>query len=250
MVFKKNTRGNNGNTTRKNNRNNNTNHGKPIFGDVYAITMDPESKRYKETSSQANAAGLTLKKWDGVKIDETMGDSLMEQGIGSLLFKGTRMRFKGAIWCFLAHRGVMRHIAEQPHNAQGTLILEDDVNIPADFKDKLQAIVLHLPRDWDIVYLDKANPKSIKVNEHLHKFEKQMVTHNNWGNWAYLVRNKSLKHRILPLLEFMIDPVDIQLHKFADYLNIYLTVPSLITKNNETSANSHINKTNGTDGVV
>jgi GR25 family glycosyltransferase involved in LPS biosynthesis len=144
----------------------------------------------------------------------------------------------------------MRHIAEQPHTSQGTLILEDDVNIPPDFNQKIQAILPSLPKDWDIIYLDKANPKSEKVNEHFHKFQKQMVTHNNWGNWAYIVRNKSLKTRILPLLEFMIDPVDIQLHKFADYLNMYLAVPSLITSNKDTSANSNINKKNGVDGFV
>jgi GR25 family glycosyltransferase involved in LPS biosynthesis len=247
MVFKKNTRNRN---TRRNNRNNNTNRGKPIFTDVYAITMDPESRRYKDTEASASAAGLTLKKWDAVKVEEGMQDSLMEQGIGSLLFKGTKMRFKGAIGCFLAHRGLMRHIADQPHTSQGTLILEDDVTIPPDFKQGLDALVPHLPKDWDILYLDKANPKSIKVNEHLHKFEKQMVTHNNWGNWAYLVRNKNLKDRILPLVEFMIDPIDIQLHKFADYLNIYLAVPSLITMNRDTSKNSNINKKNGVNGTV
>jgi GR25 family glycosyltransferase involved in LPS biosynthesis len=248
MVFKKNTRKNNTNTRR--NRNHNTNRDKPIFTEAYIITINPESKRYKDTEASAKAAGLSIKKWDGVKIDDTMGDSLMEQGIGSLLFKGTKMRFKGAIGCFLAHRGVMRHIAEQPHSSQGTLILEDDVVIPADFMQKLQGVVAHLPRDWDILYLDKVNPKSEKVNEHVHKFTKQMTTHNNWGNWAYIVRNKNLKDRILPLLEFMIDPVDIQLHKFADYLNIYLAVPSLITSNKETSMNSHINRTNGTNGIL
>lgn len=249
MVFKKNIR----NNTRKNSnkkKNNNTNQGKPLFTDVYAITMNQESKRYKDTEAAAKAAGMTLKKWDAVKVEDNMGDSLMEQGIGSLLFKGTKMRFRGAIGCFLAHRGLMRHIAEQPHTTQGTIILEDDVNIPPDFSQKIQAILPSLPKDWDIIYLDKANPKSEKVNEHFHKFHKQMVTHHNWGNWAYIVRNKNLKTRILPLLEFMIDPVDIQLHKFADYLNIYLTVPSLITSNKETSANSNINKKNGVDGFV
>ena len=71
-----------------------------------------------------------------------------------------------------------------------------------------------------------------------------MTVSNNWGNWAYIVRNKSLKERILPLLEFMIDPVDLQLHKFGDYLNIYLAVPSLITLNDKTTYNSNINKLN------
>lgn len=234
-----------GNKTRKNNKPKNTNSGKPLFTEAYAITMNPDSERYKQTDASAKAAGITLHKWDAVKVDDNMGDSLMEQGIGSIIFKGVKLRFRGAIGCFLAHRGIMRHIAEQPeHKSQGTLILEDDVTIPADLNQKLQAILPELPRDWDILYMDKVNPKADKVTEHIHKFPKQMTTSNNWGNWAYIVRNKRLKERILPFLEFMIDPVDVQLHKFADYLNIYLAVPSLITLNEATTKNSNINKLN------
>ena len=234
-----------GGKTRKNTKPQNTNSGKPLFTEAYAITMNVESERYKQTSASAKAAGLTLHKWDAVKVDDKMGDSLMEQGIGSIIFKGVKMRYRGAIGCFLAHRGLMRHIAEQPeHKSQGTIILEDDVTISPDFNEKMKVVMAELPRDWDILYLDKVNPKADKVSEHIHKFPKQMTVSNNWGNWAYIVRNKSLKERILPLLEFMIDPVDIQLHKFGDYLNIYLAVPSLIILNDKTTYNSNINKLN------
>ena len=229
---------------------NNSNSGKPLIADAYVITMNVDSERYKQTDASAKAANLPVKKWDAVKVDESMRDSLMEQGIGSMIFKGATMRHRGAIGCFLAHRGVMRHIAEQAsHTTQGTLILEDDVKIPPDFLQKIQSIVSELPRDWDVLYLDKVNPKSEKVTEHIFKFKKQMTTSNNWGNWAYIVRNSSLKGRILPLLEFMIEPIDIQLHKFADYLHIYQTVPSLITLNEATTKNSNINKLNMNGGT-
>ena len=237
------------NVKRGGTKKNNSNHGKPIFTEAYAITMNPDSERYKQTSESAKAAGITLQKWDAVKVDETMGDSLMEQGIGSIIFKGPKMRLRGAIGCFLAHRGLMRHIAEKHGASQGTLILEDDVSIPPDFQQKLQTILSGLPNDWDILYLDKVNPKSHKVTEHIHKFEKQMTASNNWGNWAYIVRNKSLKERILPYLEHMFDPVDLQLHKFADKLNIYLATPSLITLNKNTTYNSNINKLNFQGGA-
>ena len=215
----------------------------PLFKDAYAITMNPESNRYKQTEASAKAASISLHKWDAVKVDESMADSLMEQGIGSIIFKGAKMRYKGAIGCFLAHRGLMRHIEKNHGQAEGTLILEDDVTIPPDFNDRFQKVVQELPKDWDILYLDKVNPKAQKITEHVHKFDKQMTTANNWGNWAYIVRHKSLK-KILSLLEFMIDPVDIQLHKFADKLNIYLAIPSLIILNKETTVNSNINKLN------
>lgn len=239
MVFNRN--------TRKNTKKNNNNSKKSIITAAYAITMNPESNRYKQTEAAAKAAGLQLHKWDAVKVDESMGDSLMEQGIGSIIFKGPKMRFKGAIGCFLAHRGLMRHIAKTEHGGQGTLILEDDVSIPPDFMEKLKVAVADIPKDWDIIYMDKVNPNAEKVSEHIQKFKKQMTVSNNWGNWAYIVRNKSLEDRILPLLEFMIDPVDVQLHKFADKLNIYLTTPSLITLNKDTTMNSNINKINAGD---
>ena len=209
--------------------------------------MNENSERYKQTAESAKAAGITLKKWDAVKVAEGSGDSLMEQGIGSIIFKGPKMRYRGAIGCFLAHRGLMRHISEQKdHVAQGTLILEDDVRFldPENFNKRMETIMSELPKDWDILYMDKVNPSAEKVTEHIHKFKKQMTSSNNWGNWAYIVRNKSLKDRILPLLAFMLDPVDIQLHKFADTLNIYLAVPSIVVLNDKTTMNSNINKLN------
>jgi GR25 family glycosyltransferase involved in LPS biosynthesis len=229
------------NTTRKNN----TNKGKPLFKSVFAITMNENSERYKQSAASAKEAGIDLKKWDAVKVDDSMGDSLMEQGIGSIIFKGPKMRYKGAIGCYLAHRGLMRNIAEHPDaDAQGTLILEDDIKFAPDFAAKLDTLTKEIPSDWDIVYLDKVNPKAKEVSPAVQKFEKQMTSHNNWGNWAYVVRHKTLKDKILPLLEHMIDPVDIQLHKFADKINIYLAKPSLVTLNEKTTYNSNINKLN------
>lgn len=221
------------------------NRGKPLFKDVYAITMNDNSERYKQSVASAKEAGIDLKKWDAVKVDDSMGDSLMEQGIGSIIFKGPKMRYKGAIGCFLAHRGLMRHIAEQPHTeAHGSLILEDDIKFAPDYSTKLANLMKEIPSDWDIIYLDKVNPNAKEVSPAVHKFEKQMTSHNNWGNWAYVVRHKSLKDRILPLLEHMIDPVDLQLHKFADKIHIYLAKPSLVTLNEKTTYNSNINKLN------
>ena len=215
----------------------------PLFKDVYMITMNVESERYKQAEASAKEAGLQVKKWDGVTIDDSMRDSLMEQGVGSIIFKGATMRFRGAIGCFLAHRGVMRHIAEHPGRGEGTLILEDDVAVPKDFTERLQKVIPELPKDWDMLYLDKVNPNSKKVTEHIHRFNKQMTSSNNWGNWAYIVRHRSLP-KILPYLEYMLDPVDIQLHKFADKLHIYLVVPSLITLNESTRHDSKINQLN------
>ena len=233
--------GKNNNNTRRNNMN----RGKPLFTDVYAITMNENSERYKQSVASAKEAGVEIKKWDAVKVDDSMGDSLMEQGIGSIIFKGPKMRYKGAIGCYLAHRGLMRHIAENPNaDSHGTLILEDDVKFEPDFAAKLETLKKEVPSDWDIIYLDKVNPKAKEVSASVQKFEKQMTSHNNWGNWAYIVRHKSLKDRILPLLEHMIDPVDIQLHKFADKINIYLAKPSLVTLNEKTTYNSNINKLN------
>ena len=67
-------------------RNTRKNRGKPLFNKAYSITMNENSERYKQSSASAQQAGVPVTKWDAVKVDDTMGDSLMEQGIGSMIF--------------------------------------------------------------------------------------------------------------------------------------------------------------------
>ena len=152
------------------------------------------------------------------------------QGIGTTNFKDrTGAVFNlGVIGAYLGHRTLLQHAADTAPNKPGTLIFEDDVEIPPDFYSRLAAIEKEVPADWDFIFLDKLYTDGTMISEHVKKLNKDMTGFKNWGIWAYIVKNSSLKEKILPKLEHMLDVPDIQLAKFADVLNMYLLVPSLV----------------------
>jgi GR25 family glycosyltransferase involved in LPS biosynthesis len=212
----------------------------PFFKDAYAVTLDPVSKRYVDIKAFATAAGIPLEPWQGVKVTPEQKDGLPEQGVGTTNFKDrTGAVFNlGVIGAFLAHRALWRHIAATETGKPGTLIFEDDVEIPADFYDRLAAVQKEIPADWDVIFLDKLYTVGKPVSEHITKLDKDMTGMKNWGIWAYIVKNSSLKDRILPKFEHMLDVPDIQLAKFGDLLNMYLIKPSIVQQDARNAPNS------------
>jgi GR25 family glycosyltransferase involved in LPS biosynthesis len=212
----------------------------PLFQDAYAITMDPASQRYTDINKFATAAGISLQPWKGVTITPDQKDSLPEKGVGTTNYKDrTGAVFNlGVIGAFLAHRDLLRNQATKAADKMGTLIFEDDVEIPPDFLDKLAAVESEIPKDWDFIFLDKLYTVGKPISKHVTKLDKDMTAMKNWGIWAYIVRNASLKEKILPRLEHMLDVPDIQLAKFADVLNMYLLTPSLVKQDARNAPNS------------
>jgi len=210
----------------------------PFFRDAYAITLDPTSKRYVDIKAFATAAGIPLQPWQGTKITPEQKDGLPEQGVGTTNYKDrTGAVFNlGVIGAFLAHRALWRSVANNP--SPGTLIFEDDVEIPADFYQRLAAVQAEIPADWDVIFLDKLYTVGKQVSKHVMKLDKDMTGVKNWGIWAYIVKNASLTPRILPKFEHMLDVPDIQLAKFGDTLNMYLITPSLVKQDARNAPNS------------
>ena len=202
----------------------------PFFEDAYAVTLDPNSKRYRDIKEFATAAGVPLQPWKGVIVTPEQKHTLPEQGVGTTHFKDrTGAVFNlGVIGAFLAHRSLFRELAEKAPNKPGTLIFEDDVEIPADLYDRLAAVQSEIPTDWDVIFLDKLYTVGKPISKNIMKLDKDMTGTKNWGIWAYIVKNASLKERILPKFEHMLDVPDIQLAKFGDTLNMYLIQPSIV----------------------
>ena len=144
----------------------------------------------------------------------------------------------GVIGAFLAHRALFRNLVETAPTKPGTLIFEDDVEIPADLYDKLAAVQNEIPADWDFIFLDKLYTVGKPISKHVLKLDKDMTGMKNWGIWAYIVKNSSLKDKILPKMEHMLDVPDIQLAKFADVLNMYLIQPQIVKQDARNAPNS------------
>jgi len=209
----------------------------PLFQDAYAITMQEEfPDRFRKIKEQATAAGLDLKPWNGVKITAEDLPNLPSQGIGTTQYSdraGNHYNF-GAIGCFLAHRKLLEHLVSAPlPAAQATIIFEDDANIPPDFKAKLAAIEPEIPADWDILYLGKSGIEGKRISPNIMKLERDMTNTKNYGTWAYMVKNSSIKDRLLPIFEHMNDFLDNHTNKFADKVNMYLVDPPFMTINIE-----------------
>jgi len=212
----------------------------PFFTDAYAVTLDPESKRFKDIKAYADAAGLPLQPWKGVIIKPEEKDTLPPLGIGTTNFKDrTGAVFNlGVIGAYLGHRNLYQHIADTASDKPGTMIYEDDVEIPPDLYSRLSQIQDQVPADWDFIFLDKLYVVGKKISDNIMKLDKDMTGYKNWGIWGYIVKNASLKDKILPIMKHMMDVPDIQLAKFADVLNMYLIVPSIVKQDAKNAPNS------------
>jgi hypothetical protein len=73
-------------------------------------------------------------------------------------------------------------------------------------------------------YVVKAKPVTSKIK----KLEKDTTSSTNMGMWGFIVKNTSIKTKILPILEQMTDAVDLQLGRNADTINMYLVDPPII----------------------
>ena len=222
-----------------------------LFEDAYTIHVPSSPRRWEKMQELAGKAGVPLQKWDGVVITKDIVNTLAPLGVGSTTFKDrTGAIFNlGVIGAFLGHRNLLEHIAKTGAGKPGTFISEDDIDIPVDFYQKLNAlegeIAEHAP-DWDILFVDKNLPtiSGKKVSEHLMKLDKDITGMKNWGIWSYIVKNSSVGPKILPVWETMMDVPDIQLARHADKINMYLITPSITYGDGETSVKSVVTENN------
>jgi GR25 family glycosyltransferase involved in LPS biosynthesis len=221
--------------------------GSKLFKDVYVISTDKYSDRYKNVEEKAKVAGVSIKYWPATVLEksEKLRYELPLKGIGRSLFseRTNKMFNLGSIGCYLSHRNLLEYISKIDDKSTGTLILEDDAEISPDFFKKLSEIELHIPNDWDMLFLDKWGEikSEIPIYKNLVKIKKTFDTRSNWGTYSYIVKNSSIKSKILPVLERMVDYLDVQYNIYADKLNEYIAY-GIIPYNKKHNDNSIIYK--------
>jgi GR25 family glycosyltransferase involved in LPS biosynthesis len=202
-----------------------------IFKKTYAITLNKKNPRYKKTLKSARAAGIKIQSAPGVIVT----DAMLKKGISGIPNK-QHDNVRGVIGCFLAQRNLLKKIAkDHPKNTEGTLILEDDVIFPNTFQKDLERIYPEVPSDWDVLFLGRTVTSGKRVGKHVIKFGPR--THKNWGNWAYVVRHKTMKKKLLPRLKVMTDGIDVQFNRFSDKVNMYVIQPNIVNFNKVTHSN-------------
>ena len=219
-----------------------------LFKNAYAITMNTKGRRFTMMKNSAKKAGVKIKQYPGARITEDQ----LQKGI-----PGVPKRYHdkpGTIGCFLAQKNLLEKLSKRyTHPNEGTLIVEDDALFPKNFYKKLKNIEPEIPDDWDLIYLNRfveINPKEKRdlyrktfdkgrISKHVYKIN-NTYKDNSFGNWAYIVRNKTLKKKFLPHLKKMHTAIDIQYNMFADKANMYAIFPN-VTKLNKTTRSNRMN---------
>jgi len=198
-----------------------------LFSSAYVISTDKNSNRYKNIELKSKLIGLPIQLWPAtiIKPEHSIRKALPLKGIGISHFTDRSNKYfnLGGIGCFLSHRELLKHISRS-NSSIGTLILEDDAEISSDLFQKLDIIVKELPDDWDILFLDKWGGKSeTPVSNHIVKIKQSLDPYVCFGTYAYIVKNSSIKTKILPCLKYMTNHIDLQYTAYADVINEYLT---------------------------
>ena len=227
----------------------------PSVHTIHYINLDKDVDRRKHMDDHTRRLGM-VERWPAVYGKDIPIDDMVKLGIGyAMVYSGQgtyseqrkNTRNLGTVGCYLSHRTLLEHLATRDvPDYYGHLILEDDVQVPADFLapgDRWHAIHKTVPRDWDMVYFDISEPKGHLVAPGIMKLQHESgVTMGNWGTHAYLVRHGAIRSKLLPWLTYMNDAVDQQYDRKFNEWNVYAIVPGIIKLNEAQSAESSIQK--------
>jgi GR25 family glycosyltransferase involved in LPS biosynthesis len=207
-----------------------------LFTHAYVINLDSSKDRLDTIMKDAQAAKLKLTRFPAVKIDKSIlgddwGAALQRQGIGVLIYLDDKenMQHAGTIGCYLSHKNLIDSIWKDKSNtALATLIFEDDAIIPEDMVEHLIAKAKDLPDDWDMCFLGKHPVSATPLKGSIQKLKDGFNPYTNNGTWAYMVKNASIKSKIMPTFEIMMGGLDTHYNCFLDKINIYVIVEKLV----------------------
>lgn len=232
---------------------------RPHVWDLWVINLDKDTHRWKSIQDDTQKLAGMVHRWPAVNGKALTQQEMVNQGVGFAMtrlgsdYKDAGLRNVGTVGCWLSHKQLLTHLANlNVSEHAGHLILEDDVAVPADFldlTDTWHTVYHRIPTDWDMVYLGITNPHGTLIAPGIRKLETKQGGGANWGTHAYLVRNGSIRTKILPWLTHMVDAIDEQYNlKFSEW-NVYAVEPSIIPLKPELSQVSSLQQINLPDKV-
>lgn len=158
---------------------------------VICISLDRRQDRWAKFQHYASKANVKPERQSAVDAKSFVAHEHPAVTLGvahNILFKTRRSHYEidraGAVGASLSHIEAWKRL--QASHAPAYIIFEDDTEIPADFRARMEQLVNELPEDWDLVHLqkrsfaNKADCKPIPGS----KFEHCTSL---MGAWAYLV---------------------------------------------------------------
>ena len=209
---------------------------RPTIKSIHVLNLDKDYNKWTNMKAQATRLGLNVQRFpgfDGTKLDYTTIPSL---GVGRSMIRPNRKDNNlvnlGTVGCFLAHRNLLTHLANQPFSdSAGHMILEDDLKLPEDFLQpggRWSTYSKIIPGSYDIILCGLWHPYGIKLSNEVYKLKTDLTKRSNLGTFCYVVRHGALKTKILPWLKYMIDAYDEQLAMKYGTWESYAIKPNLV----------------------
>jgi len=227
----------------------------PHIHSIHVINLERDTKRWNSIQAQAASLGLTVHRFNAIYGKEIPYQQMRVLGVGNAMVradrndhKGERLNNLGIVGCYLSHRGLIEQVGkENCPDSYGHLVLEDDVNLPADFLQpggRWEQLRQHIPADWDMIWLRMWKPLGTDVGPGVIKLKSDPRLRVNLGTFAYIVRHGAIHGKILPALKYMNDAYDEQINYHFNEWNCYALNPGIIDVNEELQAESAINAIN------
>lgn len=192
---------------------------------IFLINLNRNKDRLLTQINQAKRLKINLERftaYDGQFLDP---NQLITQRV---LHPNNYLK-RGQLGCAFSHYKLWLSLKQlkDPY----AIILEDDVNIPDNFRTHWNKIYQHLPNNWDIIFLGGCNIKGKLINQY---FIKPIPGNSSYNLClhSYMINIKSIDKIIQYVVPFQ-RPIDSQLRDFFHRLNVYYVYPNMILQNKD-----------------
>jgi GR25 family glycosyltransferase involved in LPS biosynthesis len=167
------------------------------FDAVYVINLESRTDRMEKVTDQLHFLQIPFERFNAVHMDTVEG-----------LFKNlvhlnplTSLSNSGYLACLLSHLSVYKTALDHGHKK--ILVLEDDLFIHKDVKEKVGKFMTLVPNDWDMIYFGYLPLTDDLQNWTHNHFEfipntSEMVFRGKglWCTHAYAIREAFMKETI------------------------------------------------------
>ncbi len=203
--------------------------------DAFIVSLARSTERRKAMERSAGAAGIPLVWWDAVDgSDPSFSPEVYHGAVlaGRYLDDPSLVRQKGTIGCTLSHYSLWLRLEEEVRKglrdpSLPVLVLEDDVELHAQFRQLLPLVFADLPGDFDILLLT-GWPGDLRCYWGQQRAGRNLLRLRNFcvhTTAAYFI-NTARIDRILGVMLPFVTEIDIDIANRRKSLGLYMAATS------------------------
>ena len=178
---------------------------------VYVINLDRSVDRWAVVHSKAGECGI-----DVIRVAATDGRELSQKDFRNIDWKGFarhggRALLPGEYGCYRSHIGCISIFLESDFDA--ALVMEDDIDIPADLVERTIAILEAVPNADVVKLFNHRSSGFLGIATSVFGDEMGRCLHGPQGSAACYIVNRKAAQRLLVTLKPMLLPYDVALER-------------------------------------